>query len=249
MVNETQAGLGSNRRTQYRVQDLEKYQICVELVVEDQTIPAEIVNLSFNGAGVRVLRSDGPYLAEQTRIFIRLLGPYLPEPIKAVAIVNFAAKEGDGYRYGLRFLNARHIQDQVPPKLMGVFNRRRAFRVIPESGHLVTAAVSGRGGELDADLPIISLSVSGIAVYIKDKSVLKLELGEIITLVFKLPEEMAPCRICGTVRYVREWQQGERYGVEFVDDQSRVFQRSQRQVMEYVMKQQRVMLRKRSDMG
>ena len=239
----------SNRRSQYRVQDLEKFQIHAELVVDEETIPATLVNLSFNGAGVRVSSRDTAFLPEQSRVFIRLLGPYLPEPIKAVALVNFAAKEGDGYRYGLQFMNARHIQDQVPPKLLGVFNRRRAFRVIPESGHLVTATVTGREGVLDAEVPIISLSVSGAALYIKVAKEDEFERGEVISLVFKLPEEVAPCRIAGTVRYMREWQQGIRYGVEFIDDQSRVFQRSQRQIMEYVMKQQRVMLRKRSEMG
>jgi c-di-GMP-binding flagellar brake protein YcgR len=240
---------GTERRNQYRVQDLDKYQIHVELVVEDNTFPAKLANLSFNGAGVFVERGAGPILVDQTRVFIRLLGPYLPEPIKAVAVVTFSSKEGNGHRYGLAFLNAKHIQEQVPSVLLGVFNRRRAFRVVPESGAPVSAAVTGRNGALEIDLPVISLSVSGLALYVKDKKELTLERGEGLTMVFKLPGEVAPCRFSGTVRYSRESPQGVRYGIEFIEQSTRVFQRCQRQVMEYVMEQQRVMLRKRADMG
>jgi c-di-GMP-binding flagellar brake protein YcgR len=238
----------AERRGQYRVKDLEKYQITAELVVDEQTIAAKLNNLSFNGVGVAVKRGAGPVLVEQMRVFIRLLGPYLPEPIKAVAVVTFATAEGDGHRYGLEFMNARHIHDQVPSKLLGIFNRRRAFRVVPDSSNPVTVSITGRGGALAIELPVISLSVSGAACFSKGRDHV-LERSEMVTLVFRLPEEAAPCRFTGTVRYLMEWQQGCRYGIEFTEQTTRLFLRCQRQVMEYVMQQQRVMLRKRSEMG
>jgi len=236
----------SNRRRQYRVGELAKWKIRVEIVLDSHVAEATLIDVSFNGAGIWIGRKLDPGLALEQRIFLRFISPHIGEPIKTVATVNFRATDGAGTRYGLGFVNARHIQEQVPPKMIGLFNRRRSFRVVPDSSEPINAVVHGQDGELVAELPVISLSATGCALFAKLRDQQVLKRGDAFILSFSLPEETTPCRFVGQIRYGMPWQSGVRYGVEFHNDGSRAFQQLQRLLMDYVMVQQRKMLKMRA---
>jgi len=236
-----------NRRRQYRVDELDRVPLRVQVIQDKRVVEPRLLDVSFNGAGLLFTPNIDLDVPKGDYLFLRFILPDRDDAIQAVAQVTFRATEAEGVRYGVEFTNADHIHQQVPGKLIGLFNRRRAFRIVPGPDEPITATIIRRDENPEIVIPVVSLSVSGAGVFAKTKDLQVLERNEIIIMTFELPGETQVCRFSANVCYGMKWKRGIRYGIQFEDTGSRKFERMQQQVMNYVMIEQRKLLKARAD--
>ena len=134
------------------------------------------------------------------------------------------------------------MQRRLPSRLLGLFNRRQAFRVTPDSSSPIQARIRRLENDLVIGLPIVCVSVAGCALVAKRKEDQLLMAGDVIELSFQVPDTGNTVVFVGTVRYCRKLRGGVRLGVEFDRRQSPVFNKQQQVLSRYIMRQQRRIL-------
>lgn len=214
-----------------------RYGLTARLVFGEGSLQVRLDTISFEGARVAVDRRHGAPLRPGQGVSLRLLAPGC-DALEVPAVVDRHFPGRDRTEYDLRFTSP--LQRYVPSRLVGAFNRRRAFRVSPDSSAPVVARVeTAHGGSVR--LPLICLSATGCALLARRPEEQPLRAGDRVRLTFSFPGATAPVDVEATVRYGAAQRQGTRYGLE-LDAAAAGFARHQRRIQRYVMEQQRRML-------
>jgi len=145
-------------------------------------------------------------------------------------------------RYGVEFVDPGSLQNKMPPRLLSAFNRRRAFRVTPDSSEPIEATIVRSQGGIRVELPVINVSASGVGLIARKNDDQLLMAGDEVLVSFSVPDVPGVLRMVGIVRYSQKQRGGVRYGVEFDREKTAMFKQQQKVVQTYVMNQQRKML-------
>ena len=232
------------RRDKYRVEDIDRYGLRANLVGPQKAEPVQLLDVSFIGVGFALSQPSDRTLRVDDVITLRFTADNLTKDVHVSGIVRSRQPTDKGTRYGIRFVDTREIQRYVPPRLIGAFNRRGAYRVSPDSAQEVQCQVD-REGLNPVNLPVICISATGLACLATDESD-GLKPGDSIRIQFQLPDANVPCVINGTLRYRKAQRGGIRYGIEFDIGGTPFFNRYQSMIQRYVMQQQRQMLNSQS---
>lgn len=208
-------------------------------MVGETSIAVEIVHLAFSGAGI-VSRNISLQIGQHISLRFMAKGMALPAVINASVRSRKGWGDDGSVRYGLLFRDPADIPRKIPTRLLGAFNRRRSFRVVPR-GEAQMAQLTRQDG-VELQLPIISLSTTGIACLARTKDEEMLMAGDVVTIRFLVPETKSVCSFVANVRYGSKQRGGVRYGMEFDRDKSQLVQKQQRIITRYVMQEQRRML-------
>lgn len=153
-----------DKRTPYRVGVRSDAQIHAVLVLGERTVPAELLDISASGCGLRLEESHALGIKKGHALELRFTALGIGRAVVAVGIVRRMDK-GEGWAsYGLQFQDPESIYAQLHTKLWSFFNRREGFRITPTSGpgKLVPvrlALPTGERTELVNDLSAIGLAI------------------------------------------------------------------------------------------
>ncbi|MFT5432048.1 MAG: hypothetical protein ACI9OJ_002746 [Myxococcota bacterium] len=229
-----------SRRESYRAGPPVTDALQVSIVRDDVPFRVELIDLTFSGAGFAL--PEDIVLEVGSTITLQFEARDLPLPASCRARVRARNPYGSKLRYGVEFYGAKSLQNRMPARLHGSFNRRRSFRIIPDSTDKLDATVTRRKGDVTVVLPIISLSASGCAMIAKSAATQLLMTGDVIIIRFVVPGTTGLLALVGNVRYGQKQRGGTRYGVEFDIDSTTHFKRQQKVIQTYVMEQQRKMV-------
>ncbi len=228
----------AERRKHRRVKELAKYQLQANIITDGRAVPVTLLDVSFAGIGLSVTHTHGLVLNSGQVVVIQLKAPSVRQPIRARARVMSRIPGSDSDRYGLALQDAAWLRSRVPPSLMGIFNRRRSFRVTPDSLGPIEVRLEREDGR-QTTLPAVCVSSSGMAIIAATREQEMLMTGDRISIDFMLPYSGTRCELVGVVRYTVRRRTGVRYGIEFDADACEDFARQERALARYVMTQQR----------
>jgi hypothetical protein len=229
--------------SQMRRKRPKRYGLAVDLLIADLEVAARLIDVTY--AGIEVgLTSTRVLLRLDQQVLVRFHGPGLAGGLPAPTVVHSRTPDGRAIRYRLAFERPEELQRKMPARYLGAFNRRAAFRIGPDSGKPVMAhvvrntSVSSNAPPVELDLPLISVSTTGLAIRAKAVADRRLMSGDCVTLTFTLPEEHQSCELIGTVIYETKGGGAVSYGVQF-NLTTPYFTRYQTQIGRYVMCLQR----------
>jgi hypothetical protein len=229
-----------NRRDSYRAGPAGTEALQVSVLINDRAHRVELIDLTFSGAGFALPESLA--LEVGSTITLQFSARDLALPASCRARVKSRNPYGSKLRYGVEFYGAKSLQNRMPARLHGSFNRRRAFRIVPDSTDDFDATVTRRAGDVTVVLPVISLSASGCGLLGKTAATRLLMTGDLISMRFVVPGTTGSLAITGNVRYAHKQRGGMRYGVEFDIEATTQFKQQQKVIQTYVMEQQRKMV-------
>ena len=228
-----------NRRQQYRVSG-RRDKLQAYIVSGDREVPIRLLDTSFGGAGF--VPTVGLNIKPGDTVTLRFMAPEMALPASVRSVIKDRAPLGTDIRYGAEFVDPGSLHRRLPSRLLGLFNRRKAFRVTPDSSKPIQARIRRMEGDVVLGLPIICLSVAGCAMMAKRKEDQMLMAGDAVELSFAIPETDNVVVFVGNVRYGTKQRGGTRYGIEFDRFKSPVFSQQQKALSRYVMTQQRKIL-------
>ncbi len=200
-------------------------------------VKGSVVDASAKGVSVSlsVSAAEAPALPIGTSVFLSFEIPNL-EPIHDIlAVVRNERDRADRRIFGLEIFDWRRLHDSLPPRFFATFNRRRDYRVSPETETGVEVVLVQSGHATRAALSDISMS--GCLLLFQPEGAPKL--GDNVQLEFRLPGLETNFRFSGTVRSESEFRNRVRCGVEFEANDSREFKAQQVEISRYVMQRQR----------
>lgn len=226
--------------------------------------PVEDVRLSIILAGGELLPCDIEYLdreggslsfPEESHLYLsrRVRFKFLTDNrskeliIDAIILKSSAVKGRRVCRF--RFADMVNLEEPLGSGVFSSFNRRRAFRVVPDPGDKIEIGLTWGGESASGSLVDISTSGMGIGITVDSITVdLDPEVGgtlgplDRLTLSIQLPGCDTRLRMTGIVRNRNPKGNKIRYGIDFEWDQSDESQQQAEAVRGYVMRQQQSML-------
>ncbi|MFQ5937620.1 MAG: PilZ domain-containing protein [Acidiferrobacterales bacterium] len=234
----------------YRVTPDQPHSLDITVETADgETFPAELLDLTVEGAGTRFRREAGPTLAIGQGARLTFKSARFRRPIHVHAKVRSRVELGAfrSYRYGFEFDERDELQRQLSGEIHRLFNQRLAYRVEPDPADPVDAEIT-----LDlGDPPLLSASddfrahgrvrdlcASGTAILVDRSVETTLAATDLVAVSFQLPTSGVELQFSAWIRH-RELQ-GERvcYGLEFDADRSQRFNTQQGEIMKYVKRRQ-----------
>ncbi|MBT9554826.1 MAG: PilZ domain-containing protein [Myxococcales bacterium] len=189
-------------------------------------------------ARARVVAPPVARLREGEYVRIQFFTPGMAAPVAAPALVQRVVNGHGGVVHELQLVDSARLTTQLPPRSQGAFNRRAAYRVVPDSRAPVQALLRRTdGGELS--LPVISLSVTGLACFLPDDVPSRLGTGDHVSIDLTLPESDRSIELAGVVRYLMALRHGQRIGVMFTSQSGLEANRAQGVLSRYIMDIQR----------
>ena len=223
--------------------DPKQYGLAADILLADLEVAVRLTDVTYAGVEIRVTSTKVTLRVDQ-QVLLRFQGPGLAGGLPVSTIVHSRTPDGRSIRYRLAFERPQELQRKMPARYLGAFNRRGAFRIAPDSRKAVMAHVvrevsaAGNAAPIELNLPIISVSASGLAIRAKAAADRRLMSGDRVRLTFTLPEERQACELIGVVVYEIKLGGGVRYGVQF-DLETPHFTRYETQIERYVMRLQR----------
>ena len=201
-------------------------------------MPVNLVGVSYSHLDVA---STALGLRDGDTVVVALFADGMTDVATAAAIVRGAAERPGGARYALQVVDPDRLSQTLPSKAQAAFNRRAAFRVVPDSREPVIAVVSRLEGSPFPATPVISVSVSGFGVLMRGRDS-ALGPGDRVTASFEVPGQ-GLVELVGSVRYGVPLPAGTRVGLMIDPQATPNFPRQQKRLAQYVMALQRRMLR------
>lgn len=209
------------------------------LLTYDDTLPVDLVGVSY-----ATLEIIAPPLAlrEGEAIVLGLVGEGMAEMARVPAIIRGRVELPTARRIVLHVVDPDRLAGQLPPQTQAGFNRRGAFRVIPDSKQPIQCAFRREEGLVTAAAPIISISVTGMGLYVKERNA-GVAPGDRLMADMKVPGNSQRVTLIANVRYMIAMPGGTRYGIMFDSRETPQFARQQKTLSQYIMALQRRMLR------
>ncbi|MHC4447767.1 MAG: PilZ domain-containing protein, partial [Planctomycetota bacterium] len=177
---------------------------------------------------------------------LHFTGAQLDGPLVATAKVihRCDVDEGDGYDYGLQFIDRDRLEGELTPELFRLFNRRGSYRVQPDPTKPVTVTVEVVPDGPRAHGRMVDISATGIGVHVPAAVEAALVAVSRIRVSFTLPTSDDPLCLEGIIRS-RRLIGGEavRYGILFMLDAGEAGQDQQSAIIDYVRRRQQDRLR------
>ena len=234
------------QRKQYRVRVQEGRILQIALLPAKGTSPCAgtIIDVSADGAAVRFPLADCPALALGATVELSVTSDQLKTPLLAHARVRHRIEEKDFRQYGFQFTDREQFERRLSPILNALFNRRRAYRVEPDSEAPVEVAVEAHEGGTSVPGRLVNISAGGLQVRLPVDSDAALVDSDIVKLSFSLPQCPRPFALVGSVRSRFLDGMWVRYGIAFDQGRSGTFERQADGISDYVMRRQREILRR-----
>jgi hypothetical protein len=231
----------TNRRIEYRVAQFERHGLRASILVGEHRVAVELLDTTYSGAGILV----GPsYSAEPgLPVLLEFSANALRDPMLVQGVVRHTKEVFSGQRLGVSFRDARELDGQLPPSLIPVFNRRNCYRVSPVASPGLKAECTAMG-DSHARMRLLDVSLSGVGLLAGLPEDRILQMGEVTTISFHLPNHPAPIVTLATVLYEESLPGGMRYGVRYIPDKCDDFQTTERAIGDYILNRQRSVLRR-----
>ncbi|MDP6933636.1 MAG: PilZ domain-containing protein [Myxococcota bacterium] len=226
------------KRQQYRVTDALLKEIGVRLTVGRRRLPAILLDMAQGGAGLALEEKYASELKHKAEVKLYITSERLNSPLVIKAEIRHVRRGFDDVRVGLEFEDWGGERSTLGPRLLSLFNERRAFRVSPpHSQRIPVYIVTGTSGtQIQAMLKDVSLL--GIGLFVRKDEVGPLQDEEGGYLKFRLPRDRRVIKFAAEVRHV---QRGERFaevGMEFIREHSGLYAGIQSSLTRYVMHRQ-----------
>ncbi len=181
------------------------------------SLSGRIIDFSIDGVGLRVPLRHGscdanPLPASDDTIELEFPSTQLNKPISASGLVRHRVVEDRTCRYGIQFTDRAQFEHRLWPVFRQLFNRRGAFRVVPDHELPVEVPLP----HLRADVTLIDISTTGVAVSVPTELELALKGIDEIPICIALPDSIHRVCVHGIIR-TRRLASGARvrYGIEF----------------------------------
>jgi c-di-GMP-binding flagellar brake protein YcgR len=231
------SGTGERRR-HYRMRVPPAWGLEVRVTLTSgEVFPAELLDLSAGGAGIRLLRTLAPPLRAGDEVALELRAVGSPRTFRVQAVAQRGSLLPQGYVYGLRFVEPLELGAGAPQKLREALNRRRLARVrLTPTGSVQVAVAPLRQPRQAVVVSALDLSGGGLAFTAAPQAHLLLGSHYDFALELSLPDLREKLRVVAHVRYRVRVPQGWRYGVEFDRRRTESFPRIQALILAYVEK-------------
>jgi len=212
-----------------------------------ELLPCDIEYLDKEGGSLSFPEESHLYLSQRVRF--RFLADNLSKELIIDAII-LKSNTVRGRRVcWFRFADMVNLEEALGLGVFSSFNRRRAFRVVPNAGDRIEIGLKWRGKGTSGSLVDISTTGMGIGITVDSITVdLDPEVGgtlgplDRLTLSFQLPGWDTRLSMAGIIRNRNPKGKKIRYGIDFEWDQSDESQQQAETVQGFVMRQQQSML-------
>jgi c-di-GMP-binding flagellar brake protein YcgR len=203
--------------------------------------PGIVVDVTVDGAGVRFPLSTAPNIAIGEKVELEFASQQ-QKILSVSAFVRFRREEETVRRYGLEFLERDVVEQQLPPALARLFNRRGAFRVRPDAAAPIDVTLEGflsKGSVERTTVALVDLSVTGMAVTV-GPDFEKAFAGNVdVRVSMELPGYPDDINLGAVIRYRKLLEEGVHYGIWFDPERTANFARQRRAIMDYVVRRYR----------
>ena len=158
------------------------------------------------------------------------------------AFVRFRREEETVRRYGLEFLERDIVEQQLPPALARLFNRRGAFRVRPDPAAPISVTLEGflsKGSVERTTVDLVDLSVTGMAVTVGTEFEKAFAGNVDVRVSLELPGYPDDINLGAVIHYRKLLGDGVHYGIGFDPERTANFARQRRAIMDYVVRRYR----------
>lgn len=208
----------------------------VSFTTPEGDVPVRLLDVGY--ARASVLTPSVVRLRPRDYVRVQFFTNGMTEPVVAPAVVERVANVHGGVIHELQLTDSARLTTQLPPRSQGAFNRRAAYRVVPDSRAPVTARLR-RTDDTELSLPVISLSVTGLACFLPKETDTGLGAGDYVAIELSLPDSEPSLELEGVVRYVMALRHGQRIGVMFSARTGPEANRAQAVLSRYIMDIQR----------
>lgn len=237
-------GRVSGNRAFYRVELPPSFMIADVIRESERSIKAEVMDMSFAGAGLKMSEPGASNLVVDTRVALEFKGPReLGQGIRVGATVKHvgALEDGEGVIVGVAFDDPKAVHRLVPAQLHHVFNRRKAFRVEPARGEVIMVEVRSSSPTPEAKPGLgrmVDLSATGIGILVDEPTARHYKDVLELSLHFKLPTAPEAIALDATLRSKVPRDRGERWGLLFESRGSRDGAAHVRTISHYLLRRQ-----------
>lgn len=231
--------MNSQQRRQYRVSDLQRYNLRARIVMGRNATQVALTDVSYDAAGLFVADKLAITLRPGQGVLVRFDSNHLDRSLEVSATV-MARRPGDGgIHYGVQFNDPAGLQRKLSPRVAGAFNRRGTYRVAPDA---MMAQIQLRK-MTPFSLPVICVSASGCALWVPKGEAAPVQAGDQLVATLTIPDLKAITAVVqARVKYTLPQREGARVGIEFDAGRTEHFARVETIITSYVMRLQRRML-------
>jgi c-di-GMP-binding flagellar brake protein YcgR len=229
--------MSDERRNAYRVA-VEDAEIRAEVISESGPAVGEVLDLSLQGATIRIPLDQQPNFFVGETITLRLESKRM-KPVQIIATVQSRTEQDRSRRFGIAFANPAVLHAKLSTGLLRFFNERSAFRVEPSMTLPVTLEAADQmneGGAFVTTGHLRDISADGIGVVIEGQAERALAHVVQTAIEFTLPGDVRPLSLRATIRHRSQLNaDGAVYiGLLFDPETSPNFVSQRRHITEYV---------------
>ncbi len=236
-------------RRHYRVAPAEQHNVDVTVSTADgQSFPAELLDITIEGAGTRFRREVGPTLAIGQPATLTFKSARLQKPIRVQAKVRSRVELGAfrSYRYGFEFDERDELERQLSGEIYRLFNQRSIYRVEPDPAQPIAVVIQPAASEavapavagFEAHGFVKDLSSVGAAVLVDRKAEVTLAATDLVEVSFRLPGAARALHFTAWIRHRELQDERVCYGLEFDAARSQRFQHEQNELLKYARRRQ-----------
>lgn len=215
------------------------YGLRAALLVDVDFAPVTLLNVSFSELEIGAQSAFGLRVGDLCTV---ALAPPGHNAIAAEGRIGDISAWSGGVRLVLRLDNPTSLHASLPRKSQVAFNRREAFRVVPDSRSPIIATFRPGQGSPEFNGNVISLSVTGMGALLAEELADMLSPGDHLSLTFRSPHDAVRLSLVGKVRYKTPYPVGLRVGLAFDPAESSAFATQQKRISRYIMAVQRRLL-------
>ncbi len=234
----------AERRSVYRVPAECDDAIRAEISGQSGKAIGDVLDLSLNGAAVRIAVTENPTFSVGEPMTVHFLSTPAG-PVEVQAKVQARSELDDSRRFGLVFEDPGALRKRLNGGLLRLFNQRKAFRVEIGSGSQTDVRIRTDGPEALGQL--LNVSAAGVAVLVDPQVEAQLSQVVSVSVAFQLPgdDEALVFRAVIRNRAQMKGRDGIYYGLELDRTSSSDFIAQQQHIVDYVMRRQREPLQAR----
>lgn len=212
-----------------------------------ELLPCDIGYLDREGGSLSFPEESDVYLSRKVKFECLTDNRSKGLIIDAIILKSSTVKERRVCRF--RFADMVNLEETLGSGVFSGFNRRRAFRVVPDIGDKIEIELAWGGEVASGSLVDISMTGMGIGITVDSITVdLDPDVGgtlgplDRVILSFQLPGWDTRFWVTGIIRNRNPKGKNNHYGIDFRWDQSDESQQQAEAVRGYVMRRQQSML-------
>jgi hypothetical protein len=227
----------AERRSVYRVPAERDDAIRAEVVGQSGRAFGDVLDLSLNGAAVRIAITENPTFSVGEPVTVHFLCTPAGQ-VEVQAKVQARSELDDSRRFGFAFEDPAALRKRLNGGLLRLFNQRKAFRVELGTGSQTAVRIRTDGPEALGRL--LNVSADGVAVLVDPQVEAQLSDVVSVSVAFQLPGDDEALIFRAVIRNRAQMKGGDGvyYGLELDRTSSSDFIAQQRRLVDYVMQRQ-----------